>query len=537
MSDLDATRSQGQTAAPISAIATAKLRQLSPGALALAESSGLVDAFAEVFARIATATTEIQPQGPVDDSTAKPIDAGEQKTRSDQGDSSQSEANQTAPEAQVKADVGVEVELEIDTEQVTIDVEDGITLSEDVEIETSGPQFDHDDEVEWVADVDRSPKVDLFNTQKVEVAAAQVAETENVEPEAKVAEVIVPEVKPEEDHHRRRERKSSTAIEPLKNAEEGRHRSQHAADDEPVQTATQTTDEPAQKPLENTDSIDPGRSSRRLRGRPRYDRDTNDPASRAASQDATRPQQPIASSTAAEAGANSAARSFERSSPAPTSKADSAVVTVNNVVSRIQQSGSTGGTQGTRGSTQAIESNSPSKAPSQPKTKSSEKQGNNAETVSRIKLIQRVSKAFQHLGPEGGVVRLRLAPPEMGSLRVEMRIHQRKIHGRVVAESEAASASLREHLPDLRARLESFGMQVERLEIETDTQDRHQESPFDADPRQQQHQQQQQRQREDRRWAGSALTVKAREDVSQSVSRVTIQSPYEGISSGVDLRL
>ena len=92
--------------------------------------------------------------------------------------------------------------------------------------------------------------------------------------------------------------------------------------------------------------------------------------------------------------------------------------------------------------------------------------------VARIKLIQRVSKAFQHLGPDGGSVRLRLAPAELGSVRVEMQVHDRRVRARVVAETEAASNALREHLPDLRARLESYGMQVERLEVETEATDR-----------------------------------------------------------------
>jgi flagellar hook-length control protein FliK len=85
-----------------------------------------------------------------------------------------------------------------------------------------------------------------------------------------------------------------------------------------------------------------------------------------------------------------------------------------------------------------------------------------------VKLIQRVSKAFQHLGPEGGVIRLRLAPSELGSVRVEMRVKQRKVEARVVAETDAAGAALREHLPELRQRLESQRMQVERLEIEVE---------------------------------------------------------------------
>ena len=73
------------------------------------------------------------------------------------------------------------------------------------------------------------------------------------------------------------------------------------------------------------------------------------------------------------------------------------------------------------------------------------------DTTARIKLVQRVSRAFQHLGPDGGMVRLRLAPAELGSVRVEMRVNKQSIQARVVAETEAASATLREHLPDLRA--------------------------------------------------------------------------------------
>ena len=113
-----------------------------------------------------------------------------------------------------------------------------------------------------------------------------------------------------------------------------------------------------------------------------------------------------------------------------------------------------------------------------PVNQSSSNKAENANTLTRVKLIQRVSKAFQHLGPEGGVIRLRLAPAEMGSVRVEMRIQQRKVAARVVAETEAASATLREHLPDLRAKLESFGMQVEQLEIETENLDHDRGSQF-----------------------------------------------------------
>ncbi len=155
-----------------------------------------------------------------------------------------------------------------------------------------------------------------------------------------------------------------------------------------------------------------------------------------------------------------------------------------------------------------------------------------ADTVSRVKLIQRVSKAFQHLGPEGGVIRLRLAPAEMGAVRVEMRIHQRKIQARVVAETEAASAALREHLPDLRARLESLGMQVEKLEIETDPNDQQQGSMFDADSQQNEQRWQRQHQPRFDRQASNA-----KQAVSPEVSQTAMEPYVVGVTSGVDVRL
>lgn len=112
------------------------------------------------------------------------------------------------------------------------------------------------------------------------------------------------------------------------------------------------------------------------------------------------------------------------------------------------------------------------------KTKQGKAEATASETVSRVKLIQRVSRAFQHLGNEGGMIRLRLAPAELGAVKVEMQIQSGSVQARVVAETEAASNALREHLPDLRARLESFGMQIESIEVETEAQGQNSQFAF-----------------------------------------------------------
>lgn len=107
------------------------------------------------------------------------------------------------------------------------------------------------------------------------------------------------------------------------------------------------------------------------------------------------------------------------------------------------------------------------------------------DAISRVRLVQRVSRAFQGLGAEGGRVRLRLAPDELGSVQVDMKVVRNTVDAKVIAQSEAAGAALREHLPELRSRLESFGLNVESLEVEVDGEsagfDSRQSSGFEND--------------------------------------------------------
>ncbi|MGI9473011.1 MAG: flagellar hook-length control protein FliK, partial [Rubripirellula sp.] len=151
-----------------------------------------------------------------------------------------------------------------------------------------------------------------------------------------------------------------------------------------------------------------------------------------------------------------------------------------------------------------------------------------ADTVSRVKLIQRVSKAFQHLGPSGGVVRLRLAPAELGSIQIEMRIQHRKVQARVVAETDAAAAALREHLPELRARLESYGMQIERLDVETGGEEGQRGTAFDEGS---QHQTREQPRHPPHSDTGTVPQSQEPHQVSQDVSSA------DNLAHGMDVRL
>lgn len=110
----------------------------------------------------------------------------------------------------------------------------------------------------------------------------------------------------------------------------------------------------------------------------------------------------------------------------------------------------------------------------------------NSDLIARVKLVQRVAKAFSHLRRDGGLVRIRVAPEALGSVSVELRVQRGHVDASVVAESEAAATTLREHLPELKAKLEQSGLKVDRLEVATDA-EREQNSnrSFDgSDPRQ-----------------------------------------------------
>ncbi|QDV66929.1 Flagellar hook-length control protein FliK [Rosistilla carotiformis] len=87
----------------------------------------------------------------------------------------------------------------------------------------------------------------------------------------------------------------------------------------------------------------------------------------------------------------------------------------------------------------------------------------------RARLLQRVSRAFQQLGTDGGSLKIRLHPPRLGSMGIDVNVSGRKINARIVTESEAASQALRENLHDLKNRLAEQGFEIESIEISTDS--------------------------------------------------------------------
>ena len=83
----------------------------------------------------------------------------------------------------------------------------------------------------------------------------------------------------------------------------------------------------------------------------------------------------------------------------------------------------------------------------------------------RVELVQRVLHAVRLARMRDGEIRLRLHPPELGALRVELRVEGGALHARLEAESSAARDLLMENLPDLRQRLAEHRVRIERFDV------------------------------------------------------------------------
>ncbi len=84
----------------------------------------------------------------------------------------------------------------------------------------------------------------------------------------------------------------------------------------------------------------------------------------------------------------------------------------------------------------------------------------------RVRFVQRVARAFETMGDRGGSVRLRLHPPELGSLRLEVTVRNGSMTARLEVESDSARTMLLDNLPALRDRLAQQHIKVARFDVE-----------------------------------------------------------------------
>jgi flagellar hook-length control protein FliK len=83
-----------------------------------------------------------------------------------------------------------------------------------------------------------------------------------------------------------------------------------------------------------------------------------------------------------------------------------------------------------------------------------------------VRLITRVARAFAAAQQRAGEIHIRLSPPELGSLRLGVRVNDGELSANVETETEAARAAILENLPALRERLADQGLRIDRFEVD-----------------------------------------------------------------------
>jgi flagellar hook-length control protein FliK len=84
----------------------------------------------------------------------------------------------------------------------------------------------------------------------------------------------------------------------------------------------------------------------------------------------------------------------------------------------------------------------------------------------QTRFVQRVAKAFQTAQARGGELQLRLSPPALGSLKLEIKLQDGVMSARVEAENQNAKQMLVDNLPVLKERLAEQGIQVEKFDVD-----------------------------------------------------------------------
>lgn len=143
-------------------------------------------------------------------------------------------------------------------------------------------------------------------------------------------------------------------------------------------------------------------------------------------------------------------------------------------VSSIQRGGGADGPAGARSNTEeAVQARvkDDSSRSAKPGTPSSVSAGRPRATGSgQVAAYERIARAVQvRIGRSESVVRIRLDPPSLGQVRVEVRMKQDQVYLRLTTETAEARSVLMSQIGNLRASLEEQGLRVQRIEFNLPT--------------------------------------------------------------------
>ena len=88
------------------------------------------------------------------------------------------------------------------------------------------------------------------------------------------------------------------------------------------------------------------------------------------------------------------------------------------------------------------------------------------DTTDRVRFVQRIARAFEGAGRDGGTMRMRLHPSELGSLRLEVTVRDGALTARMETETQAAKNIILDHLPALRDRLAQQDIKIQQFDVD-----------------------------------------------------------------------
>ncbi|MDA8745557.1 flagellar hook-length control protein FliK [Rubripirellula amarantea] len=97
---------------------------------------------------------------------------------------------------------------------------------------------------------------------------------------------------------------------------------------------------------------------------------------------------------------------------------------------------------------------------------SAEPPPNEPPRVDAQRFVARVTRAFHAAEQRGGSVQLRLSPPELGAMKIELNIQHGSLTAKLETETAAAKSVLLDNLPALRERLAAQDIRVDKFEVD-----------------------------------------------------------------------
>jgi flagellar hook-length control protein FliK len=99
-------------------------------------------------------------------------------------------------------------------------------------------------------------------------------------------------------------------------------------------------------------------------------------------------------------------------------------------------------------------------------TKPPAEEGPHVREADQARFLNRVARAFQAAQDRGGEIRLRLSPPELGALKLEVKLQSGVLSAHIEADTPEARALLLDNLPQLRQRLAEQDIRVEQFDVD-----------------------------------------------------------------------